>query len=67
MTLSERLAKTGQTPKAFAAAAGVSFQTLYRYLDGSRTPRPKMQRRIAELTGGDVQPNDWVSVPGVSA
>lgn len=62
MKLSEHLTATKTAPRAFAAATGVCVQTLYRYMSGDRTPRPKVQARISVLTNGAVQPNDWVDL-----
>jgi len=50
---------------ALAGALGVSPHTVKKWLrcgqkDG-RTPRPVMQSKIREYTGGEVMPNDWVA------
>jgi hypothetical protein len=49
------------TPPAFARQIRVSAQAMHRYLDGARIPRPEILARIAEVTDGRVQPNDFFS------
>ena len=43
---------------------GVSIHTVKKWLrlgqKDCRVPRPAMQKKIKELTSGDVMPNDWV-------
>jgi transcriptional regulator with XRE-family HTH domain len=43
----------------FAAAIGVGTSTVYRYLGGARKPSSRRLERIAQVTGGLVQPNDF--------
>ena len=47
---------------AFADLLGVSVQTVHRYVNGDRLPRPDVMVRIAEVTGGAVKPNDFYPV-----
>jgi transcriptional regulator with XRE-family HTH domain len=46
----------------FADLLGVSVQTVHRYVNGDRLPRPDVMVRIAEITGGAVKPNDFYPV-----
>ena len=46
----------------FAEMLGVSVQTVHRYLNAERLPRPDVMVRIAEVTGGAVKPNDFYPV-----
>ncbi len=43
----------------FAADIEVSLAALYRYMDSQRIPRPVVLERIARVTHGRVQPNDF--------
>ena len=47
---------------AFADLLGVSVQTVHRYVNGERLPRPDVMVRIAEVTHGAVKPNDFYPV-----
>jgi transcriptional regulator with XRE-family HTH domain len=46
----------------FADLLGVSVQTVHRYVNRERLPRPDVMVRIAEVTGGAVKPNDFYPV-----
>jgi transcriptional regulator with XRE-family HTH domain len=46
----------------FADLLGVSVQTVHRYVNGDRLPRPDVMVKIAEVTGGTVKPNDFYPV-----
>ena len=66
MRLREWMEKTNTDVLKFAGLTGTSPHTVKKWLlcgqpqkDG-RTPRPAMQAKIREITGGDVMPNDWV-------
>lgn len=59
MTLTEYFQKGQMTRQAFAAAVGVSPVTVYRWERGHRLP-VKHFVRIAEVTGNEVTPNDFV-------
>lgn len=60
MKLAAYLKDQDITIAMLASRLGVRVQTIYRYLDGERVPRPELMVRISELTWGKVQPNDWV-------
>jgi transcriptional regulator with XRE-family HTH domain len=60
MTLSDYLAREEQSIGAFAARLGVSHETVRRYVRGVRAPDLETMRKIARLTRGKVQPNDWL-------
>ncbi len=59
MNLRCYLVENGIGTVAFAASIGVSLQALHRYLLGERIPRPDVLERIARVTDGCVQPNDF--------
>jgi transcriptional regulator with XRE-family HTH domain len=59
MQLKEWIEKNGKTIKEVADALGVSEMNDYRYIAGSNIPRPDRMQKIVELTGGEVQPNDF--------
>lgn len=44
---------------AFAAAIGVGDAAVYKYLSGERYPSRRRLERIAQVTGGQVLPNDF--------
>lgn len=51
--------KTGKTPIEVALGIGRARQSVHRYINGQRTPRPKDQKRIAEFTDDKVTHTDW--------
>ena len=59
MTLSDYLASHNVKPAEFAEAVKVKPQTVYRYLDGSRRPKPEKIAAIANYTQNKVQLADW--------
>jgi hypothetical protein len=61
MKLSQYLAVTGVTLDQFADNVGdVSISGVRKWLHGQRVPRPEQMRRVAEITGHRVMPNDFV-------
>lgn len=62
MQLSEYLVDKKIEPAAFAKALRVSKEAVRLWALGERTPRPELMRKIAEATGGQVMPNDFMSV-----
>jgi transcriptional regulator with XRE-family HTH domain len=46
----------------FADSIGVSVQAVHRYLNGERMPRREVMERIASVTCGKVQPNDFFTL-----
>lgn len=42
-----------------AEQVGVSEVSMSRYERGDRMPRPEVMRKIGEVTGGAVRPNDF--------
>lgn len=42
-----------------AELVGVSEVSMSRYERGDRMPRPEVMRKIGEVTGGAVRPNDF--------
>jgi len=59
MTLSEYLKCRSVTPTALSRLLGVNRRTVYRWLDEKVVPKPSMIRKIAEITGGDVNANSF--------
>lgn len=51
------------TPEEMAALVGnASASGVVKWMREERMPRPEQQRRIFEVTGGAVSPNDFVGV-----
>lgn len=67
MTLSEYMKASALDDERMAAAIGCSPGAVKKWRYRERTPRPEQLRRIAEITGGQVQPNDFVVSPPVIA
>ena len=59
MTLNDYLRRRNLSPIVFAESIGVRYQSVYRYLAWERTPARDVMCRIAEVTDGAVQPNDF--------
>lgn len=59
MQLKEWIEKNGKTIKEVADTLGVSEMNVYRYIAGSNIPRSENMAKIVDLTGGEVQPNDF--------
>jgi transcriptional regulator with XRE-family HTH domain len=62
MLLREYLSLRGLTIPVLADLLGVSVQSVHRYVNGERLPRPDVMMKIAEVTGGAVKPNDFYPV-----
>ena len=61
MKLSDYIAETGVSIDQFADDVGeVSISGVRKWLHGQRVPRPEQMRRIDEITGHRVMPNDFV-------
>lgn len=61
MKLNQYLTEKNITPEAFGALiGGVSESGVRKWIYGERVPRPEQMRRIAEVTNGSVEPNDFV-------
>jgi transcriptional regulator with XRE-family HTH domain len=59
MQLERYLEVRGIPVADFAMSVGVAEQTIYRYLQGTRFPRPDVMRKITKATSGKVAPSDW--------
>lgn len=59
MNLSEYLHQFNISVPDFAKKVGVEYQTVYRWLDGSREPRD-YYKEIYKVTGGLVDPNSLI-------
>lgn len=60
MKLHTYMSQKGLTDAAMAALVGnTTSQAINRYRRGRRFPRPQVMIRIAEVTEGAVQPNDF--------
>lgn len=61
MKLAQYLTDKNISPEQFAAdMGGLSISGIRKWMYGERVPRPDQMRKIAELTGGLVQPNDFI-------
>lgn len=60
MTLTEYLAQQELDAARFAEKIGVSGEAVRRYARGERFPRKAIMRRIVEVTGGAVGPQDFL-------
>jgi len=58
MQLSKYMELHGLTVAEFARLLGVTEPAVRNYLRG-RVPRPDVMRRIVEITGGAVRPDDF--------
>ena len=59
MRLSQYLENHDLTYTAFSQRIGVSVQSVARYAAGERIPRREVMEKIACVTKGAVQPNDF--------
>lgn len=50
----------------FARLLGVSPQAIQRYLNGTRFPKPRIAKKICELTQGYVSLNDLYDLQDIS-
>jgi transcriptional regulator with XRE-family HTH domain len=62
MTLQQFLSQNGLSQHTFAKMAGITQVTVSRYVNGLRLPRRAHMKRIYEVTGGSVTPNDFFAV-----
>ena len=60
MKLTEYLDKKKMTVADLARALDVPHETARRYVNGMRRPEWSILRRIKEITGGSVEPNDFL-------
>ena len=60
MKLADWLFKNNTTPRELRLILGVSKAAMNRYIAGSRTPGSEITQRIAELTDGEVQKEDFL-------
>ena len=59
-SLREWMDKTDIDVFEAARAFGVTIYAIKKWLNGERTPRPKMQAKIKKVTKGQVTGDDWV-------
>ncbi len=59
MKLREYMCEEGLTAAKLAKLIGTSTAAVIRYRNGQRVPRPDVMRRIVEVTGGAVRPDDF--------
>lgn len=64
MTLSEFMTSRSMTDAQLAQQLECSTGAVRKWRYGERTPRPDQMRRIAEVTDGQVTPNDFLSISG---
>lgn len=62
--LRQYLKENNITQKEFAKLLDVDVISLWRYLQGTRIPRPKTLKKICELTNGYVTANDFYNNAG---
>ena len=60
MTLIDWMRKTDIDVFEAARAFGVSIYAVKKWLNGDRTPRPKMQAKIKKVTKGQITGDDWM-------
>jgi transcriptional regulator with XRE-family HTH domain len=60
MKLAQYLTDHNISPERFAAEVGVSVSGMRKWMYGERVPRPDQMRKIADLTGALVEPNDFI-------
>lgn len=60
MKLATWIAREGLTRTAVAKSLRVTVETVSRYCNGERTPRPALMAAIVRLTRGQVTANDFV-------
>jgi len=61
MKLTQYLTDQKISPAQFGELmGGVSESGVRKWMYGERVPRPDQMRKIADLTGGLVEPNDFV-------
>lgn len=63
MRLSDYLEASSIRPTAFARQLGVSHTTVARWAAGTVPPSLEWMEKIAEATGGQVMPNDFMRQP----
>ena len=52
----------GLSARDLATKVGVSRITVHSWERGASIPPPELMRRLVELTGGAVQPNDFYTI-----
>jgi transcriptional regulator with XRE-family HTH domain len=62
MKLSDYLYSKKMTQADFARLLGELPQTVGRYVNGERTPRPKTIQKIALITNGEVDANSFYNL-----
>lgn len=68
MTLSDYIHVQGLSAHQFAERlGGVTASGVTKWARGDRVPRPDQMRRIYEVTGGVVSPNDFFLIERSSA
>lgn len=68
MKLSSYMTEKGIQPRELAEMLGDASESgVRKWMYGERVPRPEQMRRIAEITSGKVQPNDFILENGAAA
>lgn len=57
------LDQSGVSKDELAEQLGVHPITIYKYVRGDRVPEPGVMVKIAEITKGQVTPNDFYDIP----
>lgn len=66
MRLDRYIDTHGFTRQQFADAIGCEQPTVSRFITGARMPNPDLMRKIADVTNGEVTPNDFFEIKSVS-
>ncbi|NTE87236.1 helix-turn-helix domain-containing protein [Agrobacterium rubi] len=64
MKLAQYLTDKNVSLEQFASEVGSSVSGIRKWMYGERVPRPDQMRKIADLTGGLVEPNDFILPQG---
>lgn len=59
MNIKDWIEKEKKTQQEVADALGVTQCLVSLWCNGERLPRPENMQKIMDLTGGEVQPNDF--------
>lgn len=66
MKLSDFMTANDMTPKGLGDRLGVNPETVRTWLRGEAIPRREAMESLIEISGGQVQPNDFFATAGGS-
>ena len=61
------LSSTNQTVAEFAAKAGISAQSLYKYINGERTPRKNHYNKMVLASDGVLDASTFFPTPDITS